>query len=114
MSAGSSMGDRVVSRFGERVLTPLAYQMDSLVQRLAEDAAIGLILIDATPLVEIERLYGAAPLSRALETLGQRVHARVAVISRNLFTSSSSSLGKPRNTTQRSELIFSSLIPGDF
>ena len=79
MSDESSATDHeAVSGFGERLLTPLSERMDLLGRRLAEDAAIGLILIDATPLVEIERHYGAGPMSRVLETLAERVRARLA------------------------------------
>ncbi len=78
MSADSSMSDRTFSVYGERMLAPLSQHLDSLARRLAEDSALGLILIDATPLLEIERHYGADPLCRALVALGQHVETRVS------------------------------------
>ncbi len=78
MKNGSAADDGVVSGFGERLLTPLFEQMDLLGRRLADNGAIGLILIDATPLVAIERNYGAGPMSQVLETLAQRVRTRLA------------------------------------
>ncbi len=77
MSDDSAADDGVVSGFGER-LPSLSEQMGLLGQRLAENGAIGLILIDATPLVQIERHYGAGPMSRVLEALAQRVRAHLA------------------------------------
>ena len=77
MSNDSAADDGVVSGFGER-LPSLSEQMGLLGQRLAENGAIGLILIDATPLVQIERHYGAGPMSRVLEALAQRVRAQLA------------------------------------
>lgn len=77
VSVGPSNGDGVVSVYEEQLLTPLSRHLESLVRRLAEDAALGLILIDATPLLEIERHYGSGPVCRALEALAQHVHSRV-------------------------------------
>ncbi len=73
-----SVRDRLVARFGARLLATLSDELDGLVSALAKNGALGLVLVDARPLQEIERLHGAVPLRRALETLisrvGQRVH----------------------------------------
>lgn len=70
--------DRVLSLYGERLLPGLSSCLDKLVTSLVTDSAVGLILIDASPLNEIERLYGARPFRRALEGLSDRARTRVA------------------------------------
>jgi EAL domain-containing protein (putative c-di-GMP-specific phosphodiesterase class I) len=70
--------DRVVSMYGERKVQPLSYHLEGLSEQLIADGALGLVLVDATPLVDIERLYGARPFRRSLEALADRVSGRVA------------------------------------
>ncbi len=62
---------------GARGLAPLGDNMAMLGDRLSKDEALGLILVDATPLLEIERLYGAQPFRRTLDALIERLQSRV-------------------------------------
>ncbi len=73
-----TLKDRVVSLYGERKIAPLSQHLDAIAERLVSDAALGLVVVDASPLCPIERLYGARPFREALETLSQRAQARVA------------------------------------
>ncbi|MFQ5698866.1 MAG: EAL domain-containing protein [Myxococcota bacterium] len=57
---------------------PLASLVDRLGEALHSDGALGLILVDATPLAGIERIYGAPTFRRALRALAQRVRNRLA------------------------------------
>jgi EAL domain-containing protein (putative c-di-GMP-specific phosphodiesterase class I) len=63
---------------GERTLEPLAVRFDALADQLVRLGALGLILVDATALAEIERLYGARAFRGALDGLAQRVRTRLA------------------------------------
>jgi EAL domain-containing protein (putative c-di-GMP-specific phosphodiesterase class I) len=70
--------DRVTTLYGERMLAPLASVFERLAADLVANAALGLILVDASPLGEIERLYGARAFRRTLEGLAQRLRTRLA------------------------------------
>ena len=65
------------SLYGESPLPPLAKQLDSLSSRLEKGGALGLIVVDATPLLEIERLHGAGTFRRTLGSLTDRLRARL-------------------------------------
>jgi len=67
-----------VSLYGERSVPPVSENMDPIVQQLMTDGALGLILVDATPLCDIERYYGARPFRKALEALSQRISSRLS------------------------------------
>lgn len=62
----------------ERELTPLGDHLSELADRLDKDGAVGLILIDVNPLLEIERLYGAGPYRSTLEGLASRIRTRLS------------------------------------
>jgi EAL domain-containing protein (putative c-di-GMP-specific phosphodiesterase class I) len=70
--------DRAVSMYGERRIPPLAEHVDGLGERLINEGALGLVMVDASSLSEIERLYGARPFRRSLEALAERVAGRIA------------------------------------
>ena len=73
-----SSRDRVVALYGERSLPGLPEEFPGLVDCLIEDEAVGLILVDATPLGNIELFHGAQSFRRTLETLAGRLRARLA------------------------------------
>ena len=77
-STSPTLKDRVVSLYGERKIAPLSEHLDGIVERLVQDAAMALIVVDAGPLRPIERLYGARPFRLALETLAQRAQSRIS------------------------------------
>ncbi len=64
--------------YGERKVQPLSYHLEDLSEQLNADGALGLVLVDATQLADIERIYGARPFRRSLEALAERVSGRVA------------------------------------
>jgi EAL domain-containing protein (putative c-di-GMP-specific phosphodiesterase class I) len=66
-----------VSLQGERLLPPLAGQLEGVARQLVNSGALGILAIDATPLLEIERIYGARAFRKALDALAQRVRTRV-------------------------------------
>jgi EAL domain-containing protein (putative c-di-GMP-specific phosphodiesterase class I) len=70
--------DRIVSLYGERALPQLIEEMDGLAERLMADEAVGLILVDASAMAEIERLHGARSFRQTLGTLAERLHSRLA------------------------------------
>jgi EAL domain-containing protein (putative c-di-GMP-specific phosphodiesterase class I) len=70
--------DRVMALYGERTLPPLGQQLGSLAGLLVKEGALALLLVDASSLLEIERLYGARAFRTALDSLTQRVRTRVA------------------------------------
>jgi EAL domain-containing protein (putative c-di-GMP-specific phosphodiesterase class I) len=70
--------DRVMALYGDRLLPPLGQQIGSLAGRLVKESALALLLVDATSLLEIERLYGARAFRTALDSLTQRVRTRIA------------------------------------
>jgi EAL domain-containing protein (putative c-di-GMP-specific phosphodiesterase class I) len=76
--AGQTPKDRVMSLYGERMVPPLSEHVEGIAERLLTDSAVGLILVDASSLADIERLYGARPFRRVLEALAQRACTRVA------------------------------------
>jgi EAL domain-containing protein (putative c-di-GMP-specific phosphodiesterase class I) len=70
--------NRILALYGDRLLPPLGQELGTLSGKLVKEEALGLLLVDATPLLEIERLYGARAFRATLESLTQRVRARVA------------------------------------
>jgi EAL domain-containing protein (putative c-di-GMP-specific phosphodiesterase class I) len=74
----AALRDGDASRCGERLLEPLAARFDALSEQLVRHGALGLILVDATALAEIERLYGARAFRGALDGLAQRVRTRLS------------------------------------
>lgn len=70
--------DRVTALYGDRLLSPLGQQIGSLAGQLVKESALALLLVDATSLLEIERLYGARAFRTTLESLTQRIRARVS------------------------------------
>jgi EAL domain-containing protein (putative c-di-GMP-specific phosphodiesterase class I) len=73
----SPAGDSECPVADERKLTPLGDNLSELGDRLGKDGAVGLILIDVSPLLEIERLYGARPYRSTLEGLASRIQTRL-------------------------------------
>lgn len=69
---------RVLALHRDRLLAPLASSFDHLAEELTRKGALGLILVDASALSEIDRFYGGQPYRRALEGLAQRLRTRVA------------------------------------
>ena len=51
--------------------------IDELGARLREAGALGLIVVDASPFSEIERLYGTEPFQGALHGLAERLSNRL-------------------------------------
>jgi EAL domain-containing protein (putative c-di-GMP-specific phosphodiesterase class I) len=70
--------DRVIALYGDRLLPPLGQQLGSLAGLLVKESALALLLVDASSLLEIERLYGARAFRTALDALTQRVRTRIA------------------------------------
>jgi EAL domain-containing protein (putative c-di-GMP-specific phosphodiesterase class I) len=52
--------------------------IDELSERFREGGALGLVLVDASPFSEIERLYGTGPFRQALDGLAERLSNRLA------------------------------------
>ncbi|MBW2415851.1 MAG: EAL domain-containing protein [Deltaproteobacteria bacterium] len=73
-----SSRDRVVAMYGERSIPALPDEFPQIVERLIDDEAVGLILVDATPLSEIEVMHGAQSFRKTLDTLAGRLRARLA------------------------------------
>ncbi len=71
-------GGKLVALYGERTLQPLAAHFGALCERMVRDGALGLVLVDATGLAEIERIYGVARFRAALDGLAQRLRTRLA------------------------------------
>jgi EAL domain-containing protein (putative c-di-GMP-specific phosphodiesterase class I) len=69
--------DRVIALYGDRLLAPLGQQLGSLAGQLVKESALALLLVDASSLLEIERLYGARAFRTALDALTQRVRTRI-------------------------------------
>ncbi len=63
--------------YGDELLVPLPAAFEGMSSELMRHGALGLIGIDASPLGEIERLYGVRPFLRAMEALAHRVRTRV-------------------------------------
>ncbi len=76
-NGATSPGGRENAVVNERRLTPLGEHLSALADGLAKNGAVALILIDVSPLLEIERLYGARPYRRTIEGLASRVRARL-------------------------------------
>ena len=70
-------GQRVTSRYASRSLPPLGARLAELGAGLAKEGALGLLLIDATPLLAIERLHGATAFRTTIEAIGERIRTRV-------------------------------------
>jgi len=69
--------DRVAALYGDRLLAPVGQQLGTLAGLLVKESALGLLLVDAASLLEIERLYGARAFRTSLDALTQRVRTRV-------------------------------------
>ncbi|MGH7291462.1 MAG: hypothetical protein ACREJT_09645, partial [Myxococcota bacterium] len=63
--------------YGSRPLPALGERLGDLSGELMKQSALGLLLIDASPLLEIERLYGARAFRTTLEALAERVRAKI-------------------------------------
>ena len=59
-------------------MAPISDHIEPIADHLMSDGALGLILVDATPLADIERFYGARPFRKALEALAQRIGGRLS------------------------------------
>jgi EAL domain-containing protein (putative c-di-GMP-specific phosphodiesterase class I) len=68
----------VTALYGSRPVAPLGERLAELGGELTKQSALGLLLIDASPLLEIERLHGARSFRATIEALSERVRARVA------------------------------------
>lgn len=73
----SSEGDRGVRIDDERQLRPLGEHLSAIADGLAKNGAVGLILVDVSALLEIERLYGARPYRRTLDGFADRIRSRL-------------------------------------
>ncbi len=77
-SDASSSGDRGVRiADDERQLRPLGEHLSAIADGLAKNGAVGLILVDVSALLEIERLYGARPYRRTLDGFADRIRSRL-------------------------------------
>ena len=56
---------------------PLGDRLGEIACGLVKQGALGLILIDATPLLAIEQLHGARAFRSTIDALAERVRARV-------------------------------------
>lgn len=65
------------ARNGGRSLPPLGERLAELGGGLAKEGALGLLLIDVSPLLAIERLHGARAFRTTIEAIAERVRARV-------------------------------------
>ncbi|MFI5315860.1 MAG: EAL domain-containing protein [Myxococcota bacterium] len=70
--------DRLTALYGNRLLPPLGQELGTLAGLLVKESALALLLVDATSLLEIERLFGARAFRTALDALTQRVRTRIA------------------------------------
>ena len=75
--SGPTPQERAISLYGEQLLSSLATSLEDLSVQLIKHGALGLIVVDATPLAEIERRYGARAFRKALKELVQRIETRV-------------------------------------
>jgi EAL domain-containing protein (putative c-di-GMP-specific phosphodiesterase class I) len=87
-------GGSPVSSSEETELRPLTSVLDDLAARLEIGGALGLILIDASPLSEIERLYGTDRFRAALRGLAQRLSNRLAREVGEAFTPASGAMAE--------------------
>ncbi len=62
---------------GGRPLPPLGERLSELGDGLAKRGALGLLLIDGSPLLAIERLHGASAFRTTVEAIAERVRSRV-------------------------------------
>jgi EAL domain-containing protein (putative c-di-GMP-specific phosphodiesterase class I) len=69
--------DVVAAAAEQPALPPLPEAIGEIAGWLQEEGALGLILVDASPLGQIERLYGTDPFHRALTALAQRLRNRL-------------------------------------
>ena len=74
---GPKSGEDALALYGGRPLPALGERFAELGGELVKQTALGLLLIDASPLLEIERLYGARAFRSTLGSLAERVRARV-------------------------------------
>jgi EAL domain-containing protein (putative c-di-GMP-specific phosphodiesterase class I) len=74
---GPATSDRVFSLYGRRFMPPLGERLAELGGLLVKKGALALLLLDAAPVLQIERLYGARALRATLESLTKRVQSRV-------------------------------------
>ena len=74
---GPETRERVSALYGPKPLPALGERLGELSGELMKQSALGLLLIDASPLLEIERLYGARAFRSTLEALAERVRAKV-------------------------------------
>lgn len=74
---GPATLDRIFSMYGERAIPSLGQRLGDLAGALVKRGAVALLLVDAAPLLQIERLYGARAMRDTLESLTQRVSTRV-------------------------------------
>ena len=65
------------ARGGGRSLPPLGERLTELGAGLAKEGALGLLLIDASPILAIERLHGARAFRSTIEAIAERVRTRV-------------------------------------
>jgi EAL domain-containing protein (putative c-di-GMP-specific phosphodiesterase class I) len=79
---------------GESELLPLTSKIDGLAERLQAGGALGLILVDASPLTEIERLYGTERFRTVLAGLAQRLNNRLAREVGDAFTATSGAMAE--------------------
>ena len=70
-------GERVSALYGGRPLPPLGERLAELSGGLVKEGALGLLLIDASPLLAIERLHGARAFRSTIEAISERVRTRV-------------------------------------
>ncbi len=76
-NAEPATGERVIALYGGRPLPPLGERISELGGGLVKEGALGLLLIDASPLLAIERLHGARAFRSTIEAISERVRARV-------------------------------------
>src|SRR5262249_60147844 len=69
--------DRVIALYGDRLLPPLGQQLGSLAGLLVKESALALLLVDASSLLEIERLYGARAFRTSLDSLAQPLRPHI-------------------------------------
>ena len=74
---GPATSDRVFSLYGRRFMPPLGERLAELGGLLVKKGALALLMLDAAPVLQIERLYGARALRATLESLTKRVQSRV-------------------------------------
>jgi EAL domain-containing protein (putative c-di-GMP-specific phosphodiesterase class I) len=69
---------RTRAQRGESRLLSLAEQVDALASGLAKHAALGVVLLDATPLAGIGRVEGVLTVDQLLEGVAELLHSRLA------------------------------------